>query len=84
MINIDNIIGGKGKFNVLNIGFEKSKGEILVVYDVDNIFDRKLLKYLVKILIKDKKLGVVIGKFRCRNKDINLLINFINIEIFIY
>ncbi|AGX43085.1 glycosyltransferase [Clostridium saccharobutylicum] len=84
VINTDNIIGGKGKSNALNIGLEKSKGEILAVYDADNTPDRKSLKYLVQTLIKDKKLGAVIGKFRCRNKDINLLTNFINIETLTY
>jgi len=84
VINTDNIIGGKGKSNALNIGLEKSKGEILAVYDADNTPDRKALKYLVQTLIKDKSLGAVIGKFRCRNKDRNLLTNFINIETLTY
>ncbi|MCE5221608.1 MAG: glycosyltransferase [Clostridium sp.] len=84
VINTDNIIGGKGKSNALNIGLEKSKGEILAVYDADNTPDRKALKYLVQTLIKDKSLGAVIGKFRCRNKDKSLLTNFINIETLTY
>lgn len=84
IINTDNIIGGKGKSNALNIGLKKSKGEVLAVYDADNTPDKKALKYLVQTLFKDKKLGAVIGKFRCRNKDRNLLTNFINIETIAY
>src|SRR5471030_2843342 len=84
VINTDNILGGKGKSNALNIGLEKSNGEILAVYDADNTPDRKALKYLVQTMIKDKSLGAVIGKFRCRNKDRNLLTNFINIETLMY
>jgi cellulose synthase/poly-beta-1,6-N-acetylglucosamine synthase-like glycosyltransferase len=84
VINTDNIIGGKGKSNALNIGLEKSKGEILAVYDADNTPDKKALKYLVQTLIQDKGLGAVIGKFRCRNKERNLLTNFINIETLTY
>lgn len=84
VINTDNIIGGKGKSNALNIGLQRSKGEILAVYDADNTPDKNALKYLVQTLIKDKKLGAVIGKFRCRNKDVNLLTNFVNIETLTY
>jgi len=84
VINTDNIIGGKGKSNALNIGLQKSQGEILAVYDADNTPDKNALKYLVQTLIKDKKLGAVIGKFRCRNKDVNLLTNFVNIETLTY
>ncbi|CDH90627.1 putative membrane-associated glycosyl transferase [Clostridium botulinum B str. Eklund 17B (NRP)] len=84
IINTDNITGGKGKSNALNIGLEKSKGEILAVYDADNTPDSKALKYLVQTLLEDDKLGAVIGKFRCRNKDKNLLTNFINIETLTY
>ncbi|NFG62798.1 glycosyltransferase family 2 protein [Clostridium sp. CMCC3677] len=84
IINTDNITGGKGKSNALNIGLEKSKGEILAVYDADNTPDFKALKYLVQTLLEDDKLGAVIGKFRCRNKDKNLLTNFINIETLTY
>ncbi|AYD40433.1 glycosyltransferase family 2 protein [Clostridium fermenticellae] len=80
IINTDNIIGGKGKSNALNIGFKKSKGEFLVIYDADNTPEKESLVYLIQTILKDKKLGAVIGKFRCRNKENNLLTKFINIE----
>ncbi|MBW6409446.1 glycosyltransferase family 2 protein [Clostridium weizhouense] len=84
IINTDNIIGGKGKSNALNIGLSKSKGDILAIYDADNTPDSKALKYLVETLLEDKNLGAVIGKFRCRNKNRNLLTRFINIETLTY
>lgn len=84
VINTDNIIGGKGKSNALNIGFEKSKGDILAIYDADNTPDKNSLKYLVQTLIEEPKCGAVIGKFRCRNKERNLLTRFINIETLTY
>ncbi|SFC19783.1 glycosyltransferase [Clostridium uliginosum] len=84
IINTDNITGGRGKSNALNIGLGKSKGEVLAVYDADNTPDSKALKYLVQTLVEDKSLGAVIGKFRCRNKDKNLLTNFINVETITY
>ncbi len=80
VINTDKTNGGKGNSNALNIGFEMSKGEIIAVYDADNTPEKNALKYLVNTLVKDNSLGAVIGKFRCRNKEVNLLTKFINIE----
>ncbi len=80
IINTDNIIGGKGKSNALNIGFNRSKGKFLAIYDADNTPEKKALKYLIQTILEDEKLGAVIGKFRCRNKKKNLLTKFINIE----
>ncbi|WP_436513385.1 glycosyltransferase [Clostridium thermobutyricum] len=80
VINTDSVNGGKGKSNSLNIGFEKSKGELLAIYDADNTPEKNALKYLVQTILEDDKLGAVIGKFRCRNKNVNLLTKFINIE----
>ncbi|MGL4571546.1 MAG: glycosyltransferase [Clostridium sp.] len=84
VISTDSTNGGKGKSNSLNIGFGKSKGEILAIYDADNTPESKALKYLVQTLMKDDGLGAVIGKFRCRNKSRNLLTRFINIETLTY
>lgn len=80
VINTDNKTGGKGKSNALNMGFGRSKGELLAIYDADNTPEKDALKYLVKTILGDKKLGAVIGKFRCRNKGKNILTKFINIE----
>ncbi|WP_411168559.1 glycosyltransferase [Clostridium sp. MB05] len=80
IINTDKNTGGKGKSTALNIGFSKSKGEILAVYDADNTPEKEALKYLIQTLIKGDNLGAVIGKFRCRNKNVNILTSFINIE----
>lgn len=80
IINTDNIIGGKGKSNALNIGLEQSKGEIIAIYDADNTPEKTALKELVYTIENDSKAGAVIGKFRCRNKDKNLLTRFINLE----
>ncbi|KNZ42947.1 glycosyltransferase family 2 protein [Acetobacterium bakii] len=80
VINTDNVTGGKGKSNALNIGYQHSQGEYLAIYDADNTPERKALLYLVAELKADDSLGAVIGKFRTRNKDVNLLTRFINIE----
>lgn len=80
IINTDRETGGKGKSNALNIGYQRSTGELLAIYDADNTPEREALKYLVHTLCRDQSLGAVIGKFRTRNKNKNLLTKFINIE----
>jgi len=80
VINTDNVTGGKGKSNALNIGYKQSKGEYVVVYDADNTPEADALRYLVAEIESDDQLGAVIGKFRTRNRNVNLLTRFINIE----
>ncbi|MEC0229979.1 glycosyltransferase family 2 protein [Paenibacillus alba] len=80
IINTDGVTGGKGKSNALNIGFQQSKGEYIAIYDADNTPEKKALLYLVSEITNDPTLGAVIGKFRTRNRDANLLTRFINIE----
>ncbi len=80
IINTDKNNGGKGKSNALNIGFQQSKGEYIVVYDADNTPEANALVSLIEEIENDESLGAVIGKFRTRNRDVNLLTRFINIE----
>lgn len=80
IISTDNVTGGKGKSNALNIGYKHSSGDFIAVYDADNTPDKNALKYLIENIIEDRSLGAVIGKFRTRNKERNMLTRFINIE----
>ena len=80
VINTDKTNGGKGKSNALNIGFAQSRGEYIVVYDADNTPEADALVRLIEEIENDESLGAVIGKFRTRNRDVNLLTRFINIE----
>lgn len=80
LIHTDAQTGGRGKANALNIALERSSGEYIVVYDADNTPHPAALKYLVAEITSDDKLGAVIGKFRTRNRNVNLLTRFINIE----
>jgi len=72
--------GGKGKARTLNLGIKQAKGEIIAIYDADNMPDKDSLRYLVAQLLDNKELGAVIGKFRTVNKKATLLTRFINIE----
>ncbi|MGO4494408.1 glycosyltransferase family 2 protein [Paenibacillus sp. 2RAB27] len=80
ILNTDNVIGGKGKSNALNLGFKRSKGELIAIYDADNTPEKTALTYLVSEITHDASLGAVIGKFRTRNRDASLLTRFINVE----
>lgn len=80
IITTDSITGGRGKANVLNIGTQHANGDYIVVYDADNTPEVMSLRYLVYEITNSKEYGAVIGKFRTRNKDTNLLTRFINIE----
>ncbi len=80
IINTDNITGGKGKSNALNIGYQVAKGDYIAIYDADNTPEKTALRYLIQTIVKDDSLGAVIGKFRTRNKHKNILTKFINIE----
>ncbi|EPY05938.1 family 2 glycosyl transferase [Paenibacillus alvei TS-15] len=80
VINTDAVTGGKGKSNALNIGFKQSRGELIAIYDADNTPEKTALRYLVAEITNDDTLGAVIGKFRTRNRNTNLLTRFINIE----
>lgn len=80
ILNTDNIIGGKGKSNALNLGLMQSKGDLIAIYDADNTPEKTALIYLVSEITQDATLGAVIGKFRTRNRNASLLTRFINIE----
>lgn len=72
---------GRGKAEALNFGLEHARGEIIAIYDADNTPEKSALLYLVRNLVEGKDtLGAVIGKFRTRNRDRNLLTRFINLE----
>lgn len=68
IINTDNITGGRGKSNALNIGYKHSSGDFIAVYDADNTPDKNALKYLMETIIEDEHLGAVIGSLELEIK----------------
>ncbi len=84
VINTDNILGGKGKSNALNIALPAATGSVIAIYDADNTPAPNALAILVENLMSDDKLGAVIGKFRTRNRNASLLTRFVNIETLAY
>lgn len=79
-ISTDDVVGGSGKSNALNIGFSIAKGSVIAVYDADNTPEKNALRILVENLVSDAKLGAVIGKFKTRNRNASILSRFVNIE----
>ncbi|MFA9378050.1 MAG: glycosyltransferase family 2 protein [Lachnotalea sp.] len=84
VLNTDNVVGGKGKSNALNIALSVATGSVIAIYDADNTPAADALSILVENLMADDKLGAVIGKFRTRNRNASLLTRFVNIETLAY
>ncbi|EDW22035.1 glycosyltransferase [Bacillus sp. FSL K6-4563] len=80
MIETKPPFAGKGKSTALNEGLKASTGEVICVYDADNMPEPKAVYHLVLGLLNDPKAGAVVGKFRVINATKNLLTKFINIE----
>lgn len=80
MIETKPPFAGKGKSTALNEGLKASTGEVICVYDADNMPEQKAVYHLVLGLLNDLKAGAVVGKFRVINAAKNLLTKFINIE----
>jgi len=80
VVTITPPLGAKGKSNALNQGLKASRGKYIVVYDADNTPERAAVRRLTEAIMRDPDLGAVVGKFRTRNRDTNLLTRFINIE----
>jgi len=73
-------IAGRGKGAALNLGLSRASGEVIAVYDADNVPEPDSLARLVGALQNDARLAAVCGKFRAYNKRASLLTRFINIE----
>jgi len=80
MIETKPPFAGKRKSTALNEGLKASTGEVICVYDADNMPEQKAVYHLVLGLLNDPKAGAVVGKFRVINAAKNLLTKFINIE----
>ncbi|MDR0898561.1 MAG: glycosyltransferase family 2 protein [Oscillospiraceae bacterium] len=83
-VHTDNIVGGKGKSNALNLGLQVASGTVLAIYDADNTPEPSALSILVENLMADDRLAAVIGKFRTRNRNASILTRFVNIETLAY
>ena len=80
MISVPAEKSGRGKSAALNLTVKQAAGEVIAVYDADNIPDKDSLVRLCAALGRDKRLAAVCGKFRAYNKGRNILTRLINLE----
>lgn len=73
-------LAGRGKGAALNLGLSRAAGEVIAVYDADNVPEPDSLARLVGALLVDARLAAVCGKFRAYNRRASWLTRFINIE----
>ena len=73
-------LGGRGKSAALTFALESSSHDLIAIYDADNRPEPGSLRALVASLVADPKMAATVGKFRCINRQRNLLTRFINIE----
>lgn len=71
---------GSGKPRALNEGLKLCKFPIIAIYDGDNNPRPDSLKILCSAMVTNPKLTAVLGKFRCINRNRNLLTRMVNIE----
>jgi cellulose synthase/poly-beta-1,6-N-acetylglucosamine synthase-like glycosyltransferase len=71
---------GRGKAAALNLAFTAARHDLIAIYDADNRPEPASLRTLVSALALQPDLAATVGKFRCMNRDRNLLTRFINIE----
>ncbi len=80
LINVLPEESGRGKGAALNRGLSYCSGEVVAVYDADNLPEKDSLRKLVVELINHPKLAAVTGLFRAYNRHRNWLTRLINLE----
>ena len=80
LINVPHELAARGKAAALNLGLEHCRYDVIGIFDADNRPESDSVIHLARQLVYNKRLGAVIGEFRCINKHRNLLTRFINLE----
>lgn len=80
LIDVPQKESGRGKGAALNRGLAFCQGEVIAVYDADNLPEKDALRKLVMELLKTPKLAAVTGLFRAYNRYRNWLTRLINLE----
>ena len=80
LLNVPKELSARGKSAALNQGLKECLYHTIGVFDADNVPEPDSVVSLARQLVANPELGAVIGKFRCVNKNRNLLTRFINLE----
>ncbi len=71
---------GSGKPHALNEGLKLCRFPVIAIYDGDNNPRPQSLRILSSAMVHNPNLTAVLGKFRCINRNKNLLTRMVNIE----
>ncbi len=71
---------GSGKAHALNEGMKLCRHPIIAIYDGDNNPSKDSLRILCTYMVRNPKLAAALGKFRCINRNRNILTRMVNIE----
>lgn len=71
---------GSGKPHALNEGLKMCRFPVIAIYDGDNNPRPESLRILASAMVQNPTLTAVLGKFRCINRNKNLLTRMVNIE----
>ena len=71
---------GSGKPYALNEGLKLCRYPVIAIYDGDNNPRPESLRILCTQMVRNTNLTAVLGKFRCINRNKNLLTRMVNIE----
>jgi len=74
----------KGKARVLNYGLSLTKGEMVVIYDADNMPEKDAVKYLVMKALENDRYAGAVGYYKSYNMYKNNLTTMIGLEILLY
>jgi cellulose synthase/poly-beta-1,6-N-acetylglucosamine synthase-like glycosyltransferase len=71
---------GSGKPHALNEGLKLCRHPVIAIYDGDNNPRPQSLRILCSAMVQNPNLTAVLGKFRCINRNKNILTRMVNIE----
>ncbi len=80
LFNVPEEVAARGKSAALNLGLKICRHNVIGIFDADNRPEADSVIHLARQLVSNRRLGAVIGQFRCINRRKNLLTRFINLE----
>jgi cellulose synthase/poly-beta-1,6-N-acetylglucosamine synthase-like glycosyltransferase len=80
LLEVPSAISARGKAGALNFALRHARHPVLAVYDADNMPEPGALRALATQLVRDARLGAVIGMYRAWNRQRSLMARFVNLE----
>ena len=80
LLEVPSAISARGKAGALNFALKHASHAVLAIYDADNMPEPGALRLLAAQLVRDPRLGAVIGMYRAWNRHRSLMARFVNLE----